>query len=87
MLKRRLTNSYVAFRRLKNFACIELRVSSNEILIFTKVNPDSIELEDEFTRDVRNIGHFGTGDLEIRLKSAEDLVKAQPLLIKSYESS
>ena len=86
-VEEKTTNSYVAFRRLKNFACIELRVSSNEILIFTKVNPDSIELEDEFTRDVRNIGHFGTGDLEIRLKSAEDLVKAQPLLIKSYESS
>jgi len=44
-------------------------------------------LEDEFTRDVRSIGHFGTGDLEIRIKSAEDLEKAKPLLIKSYESS
>ena len=86
-VEQKTTNSYVAFRRLKNFACIELRVSSNEILIFIKVNPDSIELEDEFTRDVRKIGHFGTGDLEIRLKSAEDLEKAQPLLIKSYESS
>ena len=86
-VEQKTTNSYVAFRRLKNFACIELRVSSNEILIFIKVNPDSIELEDEFTRDVRKIGHFGTGDLEIRLKSAEDLEKAKPLLIKSYESS
>ena len=86
-VEQKTTNSYVAFRRLKNFACIELRVSSNEILIFIKVNPDSIELEDEFTRDVRSIGHFGTGDLEIRIKSAEDLEKAKPLLIKSYESS
>ena len=86
-VEQKTTNYYVAFRRLKNFACVEIRVSNNDILIFTKVNPDSIELEDEFTRDVRNIGHYGTGDLEIRLKSAEDLEKAQPLLIKSYESS
>ena len=86
-VEQKTTKYYVAFRRLKNFACIEIHVSSNEILIFIKVNPDSIVLEDEFTRDVRKIGHFGTGDLEIRLKSAEDLEKAQPLLIKSYESS
>ena len=86
-VEQKTTKYYVAFRRLKNFACIEIHVSSNEILIFIKVNPDSIELEDEFTRDVRKIGHFGTGDLEIRLKSADDLEKAKPLLIKSYESS
>ena len=40
-----------------------------------------------FTRDVRKIGHFGTGDLEIRISSDEDLEKAKPLLLESYEAS
>jgi len=40
-----------------------------------------------FTRDVRTIGHFGTGDLEISIKSADDLEKAKPMLVRSYEVS
>ncbi len=53
----------------------------------TVTSPDSITLEEGFTRDVRNIGHFGTGDLEIIIKSASDFEKAKPLLVRSYESA
>ena len=51
------------------------------------VNPDSVELKNGFTRDVRGIGHFGTGDLEITIQSSADFEKAKPLLEKSYEVS
>jgi predicted transport protein len=78
---------YVAFRRMKNFACVEIRVTANELLIYTKVNPDAVDLLEGFTRDVREIGHYGTGDLEIKLKTAEDLERAKPLLVKSYDAS
>ncbi len=44
-------------------------------------------LEPGFTRDVRNIGHYGTGSLEITLKDPAEVEKAAPLLSKSYESS
>ncbi|WP_259404663.1 hypothetical protein [Microbispora sp. H10830] len=43
-----------------------------------KVDPDRIELEEGFSRDVRNIGHFGTGDLELRIRTQNDLEKAFP---------
>ena len=62
-------------------------MGNNDILIYTKIDPDSIELEKGFTRDVRQIGHYGTGDLEIRLQTAEALERAKPLLRESYESS
>ena len=78
---------YIAFRRLKNFACVELRPKTGELLVFVKVDPDSLELEEGFTRDVRDIGHYGTGDLEIRIGTANDLDKAKPLLTQSYEAS
>jgi len=78
---------YMAFRRMKNFACIEIRVTANELLIYVKVDPDAVDLVEGFTRDVREIGHYGTGDLEIKLKMAEDLERAKPLLIRSYEAS
>ena len=38
-------------------------------------------------RDVRKIGHFGTGDLEMTIKSINDLPKAKPLFERSYEAS
>lgn len=78
---------YIAFKRIKNFACIEFRPTTGRIMVFVKVDPASITLEPGFTRDVSNVGHFGTGDLEITLSKHEDLDKALPLIKRSYEDS
>jgi predicted transport protein len=78
---------YFAFKRIKNFACVEVHPSTGKLLIFVKVDPEKVRPEKGFTRDVREIGHFGTGDLEITVKSDADLENAKTLLLKSYESS
>lgn len=78
---------YVAFKRLKNFATVEVHANSDLLVVYVKVDPDTVELKEDFTRDVRNIGHWGTGDLEITLRNEEDLKLAMPLLAKSYEVS
>jgi predicted transport protein len=78
---------YFAFKRIKNFACVEFRPSNSKILVFVKVDPDSIAIEAGFTRDVRKIGHFGTGDLEISLSVPGDLERAKPLIKQSYDKS
>jgi predicted transport protein len=78
---------YIAFKRIKNFACVEFRPSAGRILIFVKVDPSTVEPEPGFTRDVSSVGHFGTGDLEITLTKAEDLERAKPLILRSYEAS
>lgn len=78
---------YIAFKRIKNFACVEFRPTTGRINVFVKVDPASITLEPGFTRDVSNVGHFGTGDLEITLSKPEDLEKALPLIKRSYENS
>ena len=82
---------YFAFRRIKNFLCVSLRVGASgsraELLCWVKVDPDSIQLEKGFTRDVRNVGHHGTGDLEITIRNSADIAKALPLLRSSYEAS
>lgn len=79
--------NYIAFKRLRNFTCVEVHPQSRNILIFVKVNPDQITLEPGFTRDVRNIGHFGTGDLEITIRSDDDLKKAGDLIRQSYDNN
>ncbi|MCB8969512.1 MAG: DUF91 domain-containing protein [Thermoleophilales bacterium] len=78
---------YFAFRRLKNFACVEVHPVSADILAYVKVDPTYVDLRDGFTRDVRGIGHYGTGDLEIRLKTEDDLEAAKELLLRSYEAN
>jgi predicted transport protein len=78
---------YIAFKRIKNFACVEFRSTAGKILVFVKVDPAEVTLEPGFTRDVSQVGHFGTGDLEITLSKAEDLERAKALIQRSYEAS
>ena len=78
---------YVAFRRLKNFCTVEVRAGAGVLLCFVKIDPDTVTLVEGFTRDVREIGHHGTGDLEITIRSRDDLNRATPLLQASYEAS
>lgn len=83
----KVTKLYAAFRRIKNFTCVELRPQSNLMLLYLRLNPDDITLEEGFTRDVRNIGHWAPGDLEISIRSDADLERAKPLIVKSYEGN
>jgi predicted transport protein len=86
-IQRTTRKLYFAYKRLKNFACVEVHPQSRALLVYLKVDPDSIELEPGFSRDVRNIGHFGTGSLELRVKDSEDLAKSEPYLRMSYDAS
>ncbi|XCS09647.1 DUF5655 domain-containing protein [Aeribacillus pallidus] len=78
---------YIAFKRIKNFVCLEVHPQTEKIVLFLKVNPDEIELEPGFSRDVRNIGHIGTGDLEVSIYNDEDFEKAKRLIHMSYDRS
>lgn len=79
------TKLYVAFRRMKNFACA--RPIGGNIVVWTKVDPSSIQLEAGFSRDVTEVGHYGTGDLELCIGSLDDVERAKKLLIRSYEAN
>jgi predicted transport protein len=76
---------YIAFKRLKNFVCVVIQ--RDKLIVYLKLDVDTVHLEPRFSRDVRNIGHWGTGDLELTIRSQADLEKAKPLLIQSYVGS
>lgn len=80
------TRAYFAYnaQKTKNFACIRVWPQIDEMSVWLKLDPDKVQLEDGFSRDVRGIGHLGSGDLELRVGSAEDLERAKPLLLESY---
>jgi len=78
---------YFAFRRIKNFACVEVHPVAQKLTMYLKRDPAMTDFVEGFTRDVSNIGHFGTGDLEVTLTSMGDLERAKPLIVQSYEMS
>jgi len=76
---------YCAYKRLRNFACVEIR--SSKILIYLKVDPDSLEKMPDFARDVTEIGHYGTGDFELQITNLEELEESKHFIEKSYNES
>lgn len=78
---------YTAFKRLKNFACVSPNPSAGTLYVWVKIDPSTVELEENFTRAVTTVGHWGTGDLEIKIKNSEDLKKAETLILRSYEAN
>jgi predicted transport protein len=86
-VQKKITKLYIAFKRIKNFACVEVHPQTHQLLVFVKIDPDTVELIEGFSRDVRTIGHFGTGDLELRISSHDDLERAKALIVTSYEGS
>jgi predicted transport protein len=78
---------YIACKRIQNFACIEIHPKTKELRVFVKVDPDSITLEPGFTEDFRNVGHWGTGDLMIIIKTDTDIARAKELIVRSYEAN
>ena len=76
---------YVAFKKAKNFVCIEVYKSS--VLLHLKLNPDTVDLIPGFINDVRSKGHWGTGDLEIAIKSLDDFEKVQHLIDRAYNEN
>ncbi|MGH3765677.1 MAG: DUF5655 domain-containing protein [Pseudonocardiaceae bacterium] len=86
-VQKTVRQDYFAYKRLKNFACVEVHPNSGVLLMYLKVDPDTVDLVKGFSRDVRHIGHFGTGDLELRITNSEDLARAEPYVRSSYEAS
>lgn len=74
---------YSAFKKIKNITCVEVRMKS--ITLYLRLNPEEISIEDGFTRDVRAIGHWGTGELEVTIKNVEDFEKAKEYINKAYK--
>ena len=73
---------YVAFKKVKNIACVE--VYQSYILIHLRLNPDTVDLKPGKIEDVREKGHWGTGDLRLIIKNGEDFESVKSLLDRAY---
>ncbi|MFE6160008.1 DUF5655 domain-containing protein [Streptomyces sp. NPDC056486] len=77
---------YRAYQRLRNFACL-CPPQRSKLLVYLKVDPRNVDLVPGFTRDVSGLGHHGTGDLEVQLRTPRDVERAQDLFRASYAAA
>ncbi|AJR04366.1 DUF5655 domain-containing protein [Siansivirga zeaxanthinifaciens] len=78
---------YHAYSRIKNFVCTEIRSKKKEIILFLRLDYNSIQSPADNLRDVSNIGHYGTGDTEAIIKTIDDLENLKALIEESYNNS
>ncbi|MFF0201973.1 DUF5655 domain-containing protein [Streptomyces sp. NPDC005017] len=78
--------TYRAYQRLRNFACV-CPPQKTKLLVYLKADPKEVDLAPSFTRDVTGLGHHGTGDLEVQLRTDRDLERAQDLFRLSYAAA
>lgn len=76
---------YTAFKKIENFICAE--VYKSKILLYLKLDASTVKYEKNFSRDVTNIGHYGTGNVELELKSVNEFEKAKPLIERAYNEN
>lgn len=86
-VKVRPQKHYIAFHRNRNFACVQLFTQKKILRVYLNIDPDSIEIDESCMRDVRQIGHFGTGDLEITIGKSSDIATSTRFFQMSYDAS
>ncbi|MEU8782659.1 transporter [Streptomyces sp. NPDC048637] len=78
---------YMAYRRIKNVATVRVQPRNRMLVVNLKLDPDAVELEEGFSRDVRGLGCLGIKDgVEVRIRSREDLARASDLIRQSAEA-
>jgi len=74
---------YVAYKRLRNF--VSVVIHKDKLVLYLRLDPSKIELVKDFTRDVRNIGHRATGDIEVTISNDANFECAKLLIRQAYE--
>jgi len=74
---------YVAYKTSQNIVCME--VKQQRVLLYLKLDPKMARGQKGISRDVTDVGHYGTGDLEVSLKDASDLEATKPFIQRAYE--
>ena len=74
---------YIAYKISQNIVCME--VQRQRLLLYLKVDPKQFSPLPENARDVTDIGHYGTGDLELSVSTEADVEAAKPYIEAAYQ--
>ena len=73
---------YITYKISQNLVCMEIH--KNRVLLHVKLDPKKVDAPKRLARDVTDIWHYGTGDLELSVRNQSDLDIVKPLLEQAY---
>ncbi len=76
--------NYVAYKTSQNFVCMQ--TYKKKITLFLKLNAEEVQPMPKQGRDVKNIGHFATGDFELTIKDLTDFEETKHLINEAYKN-
>ena len=83
------TRLYAAFQKGgKHIVCGRVYPGGNlHMKLWLKLDPTQVTPEEGFSRDVRTVGHYGTGDFEIVVTDPSTLERAKVLIQRCYQEN
>jgi predicted transport protein len=76
--------NYIAYKTSQNIVC--LQTYKKKITLYLKLNPEEIIQIPSQGRDVKNIGHYGTGDFELNIKDIKDFEDTKHFINDAYKN-
>ncbi len=73
---------YIGYKTSQNVACMEVKAS--KIVLFLKLNPKELGDLPPNSRDVTDIGHYGTGNFEVSVRNDSELETAKKYIEMAY---
>ena len=84
-LTEKANKTYIGYKHGKNFCEIEPQARS--IKMWLDISLSELDDPHQIGRDVSNVGHYGTGDVEVRLTTLADLEKIMNLVEQAYQQT
>lgn len=76
--------NYIAYKTSQNFVCIQ--TYKKKLTLYLKLNPNDIRIMPKQGRDVKKIGHLGTGDFELTINNIADFEETKTFINDAYKS-
>ena len=88
-VQRKELKFYTAFQKIKNFVSLQVWAPQRDpqLRLYLKLNPQQVDLAPGFISDVTNKGHWGTGDVEIIVRTKDELDKSKIMIEKAYQEN
>jgi len=74
---------YISYRTSQNIICMEIQKQA--VILSLKLDPEEIIPMPDIGRDMTETGHWGTGDLELTIKTIDDVEIAKSYIEKAYQ--
>jgi len=61
--------------------------AKDRLVVYLQLDPSTVDLKKDFSRDVTNIGHWATGRLQLYISDRTAFELAKPLINRAYQEN